>query len=274
LAPRSTIDPSSTRRDPLDSPAVFAFLEAAYQWDLDEGDWLRRVVEAAARVWGRPPFSFGLLYQGSRPCETTLVRPPCVQGEPAQQDQLTRALGHLLSTPVPLGGTGPAGYGRPAGVISEELRRLLAERSVPDIFFLHGREPQGSGCFVGLGAERTILAPEEAGVLRRLANHLSSACAGRRRFRAAREAGPAGVPESGVRVGLGLLTQREQQVVLGAASGKSTKEIAFELGISASTARVLLGRACWRLGVRSRAQLLTLPSVKALADLQPPFTGS
>ncbi len=64
--------------------------------------------------------------------------------------------------------------------------------------------------------------------------------------------------------GLDSLTQREQQVVASAALGKSNKEIAYELGISHATTRVLLSRAYARLGVRSRAELFRLPDIRAL----------
>jgi DNA-binding CsgD family transcriptional regulator len=64
--------------------------------------------------------------------------------------------------------------------------------------------------------------------------------------------------------GLEALTERERQVVASAAAGKRNKEIAYELGVAHSTARVLLARACARLGVRSRENLLALPCVRAL----------
>jgi DNA-binding CsgD family transcriptional regulator len=64
--------------------------------------------------------------------------------------------------------------------------------------------------------------------------------------------------------GLDSLTAREQQVVASAAAGRSNKEIAYELGISFATVRVLLGRACARLGVHSRREMLELPILKAL----------
>jgi DNA-binding NarL/FixJ family response regulator len=64
--------------------------------------------------------------------------------------------------------------------------------------------------------------------------------------------------------GLEALTEREQQVVASALTGKASKEIAYELGISASTTRVLLARACARLGVRTLRQLLDLPQLRGL----------
>jgi DNA-binding CsgD family transcriptional regulator len=64
--------------------------------------------------------------------------------------------------------------------------------------------------------------------------------------------------------GLTKLTDREQQVVASAAAGRSTKEIAYDLGISHATTRVLMSRAYRRLGVRSRSQLFELPCIQRL----------
>jgi DNA-binding CsgD family transcriptional regulator len=69
--------------------------------------------------------------------------------------------------------------------------------------------------------------------------------------------------------GLEGLTEREQQVVVSAALGKSGKEIAYDLGISHATVRVLLARASSRLGATSTEQLLQLPVVRALRGEAP-----
>lgn len=53
------------------------------------------------------------------------------------------------------------------------------------------------------------------------------------------------------------LTTRERQVLGYAALGHHNKAIAYDLGISHSTVRVLLARAAARLGVKSRAELIT-----------------
>jgi DNA-binding CsgD family transcriptional regulator len=53
-----------------------------------------------------------------------------------------------------------------------------------------------------------------------------------------------------------LLTTRERQVVALAALGHANKMIGYELGISVSTAGVLLSRAARKLGVRTRAALV------------------
>jgi DNA-binding CsgD family transcriptional regulator len=55
---------------------------------------------------------------------------------------------------------------------------------------------------------------------------------------------------------LELLSERELQVVLWAAAGQANKVIAYELGLSASTVRVLLSRAAAKIGARSRVDLL------------------
>jgi DNA-binding NarL/FixJ family response regulator len=51
------------------------------------------------------------------------------------------------------------------------------------------------------------------------------------------------------------LPERELEVVRQLGRGLTTKEIAFELGISASTAGVLLWRAAAKLNVRGRREL-------------------
>lgn len=54
------------------------------------------------------------------------------------------------------------------------------------------------------------------------------------------------------------LTERERQVVICAAAGHWTKLIAYHLGISDSTVRVLLARAKAKLGARSREELIRI----------------
>jgi DNA-binding CsgD family transcriptional regulator len=64
--------------------------------------------------------------------------------------------------------------------------------------------------------------------------------------------------------GLEALTERERQVASCLAFGQTTKEIAYSLGIDASTVRVLLQRAAAKLRVAGRAGLLDHPDIKAL----------
>jgi DNA-binding NarL/FixJ family response regulator len=64
------------------------------------------------------------------------------------------------------------------------------------------------------------------------------------------------VENAGEQAGLGLLTERERDVVQRAAKGIENKAIADELGISHSTVRVLMARAVCKLGLKTRAELV------------------
>jgi Bacterial regulatory proteins, luxR family len=55
------------------------------------------------------------------------------------------------------------------------------------------------------------------------------------------------------------LTDRERQIVVHASLGMSNKQIAYALGISDATVRVLMARAAQRFGVHSRKELLAHP---------------
>jgi DNA-binding CsgD family transcriptional regulator len=62
---------------------------------------------------------------------------------------------------------------------------------------------------------------------------------------------------------LGTLSKRERDVLARAAAGGSNKTIAIELRLSPSTVRVLIARACRKLGVQSRAAAVELYRRKA-----------
>jgi DNA-binding CsgD family transcriptional regulator len=64
--------------------------------------------------------------------------------------------------------------------------------------------------------------------------------------------------------GLAELTDRERQVVVHAALGFSNKQIAYALGISDATVRVLVARGARRMGVRKRKDLLEHPALREL----------
>ena len=66
--------------------------------------------------------------------------------------------------------------------------------------------------------------------------------------------------------GVTSLTNRERQVVTRLARGDTTKEAAYELGISDATVRVLLRRAACKLGTTSRQELLARPDVQGLRE--------
>ncbi|HMJ11221.1 MAG TPA: LuxR C-terminal-related transcriptional regulator [Polyangiaceae bacterium] len=64
--------------------------------------------------------------------------------------------------------------------------------------------------------------------------------------------------------GFGTLTDRERQILVHAALGLTNKEIAYTLGVSDTTVRVLLSRAAKRLGVRGRKGLLAHSALREL----------
>ena len=65
------------------------------------------------------------------------------------------------------------------------------------------------------------------------------------------------------------LTDRERQIVVHAALGLTNKQIAYALGISDATVRVLMARAANRLGVHSRKQLLEHDALRELVSSAP-----
>lgn len=62
------------------------------------------------------------------------------------------------------------------------------------------------------------------------------------------------------------LTKRERQVVEQALDGHTNKSIAYALGVSQSTVGVLIFRAAAKLGVKSRAELLSAYARLTLTD--------
>ena len=64
--------------------------------------------------------------------------------------------------------------------------------------------------------------------------------------------------------GFTTLTDRERQIVLHAALGFTNKQIAYALGISDTTVRVLMARAANRLGLRTRRELLLHPALQQI----------
>ena len=322
-----------------ETEGALEFLEAAYAWHLPEPQWLERLADAAARVWGRPRWSCGFTYDGSDAHRFRVSRPVVPGGSDAVADLVWNGMSqqspefvarNLRSLTI--------GFGRPLGAVTQDSDRVLTELETADFFGLNGLDISGRGCFIGIGAERTLLTTQEILVFQRLATHLSSAYRIRRRLQELQQEplsswealllpdgklldarGPAkpvnarqalhqatrsmeGVrarrddqePTAGWRPrvrgrwtlidaftrageryivarenqtiapGLGALTAREQQVLASAASGRANKEIAYELGVSHATVRVLFARACRRLGVRSRKQLFDLPCIRSL----------
>jgi len=74
--------------------------------------------------------------------------------------------------------------------------------------------------------------------------------------------------------GPGILTDRERQVAALAATGRSNKLIAYELGLGHSTVRVLLARAARKLRAKNRAELVALVAAHLRAAAREVDEGS
>jgi DNA-binding CsgD family transcriptional regulator len=324
--------------------ARLAFLEAAYDWSLDEEVWLTKLLETILGLWGAPKFGFAYVYDASDTANLRFGK-PVHAGPPGFGEVLGVALERFQKLPAEIVAasyrTVAVGFGRPLGVIDQRSERDLDRFAAVDVFALNGLDASGRGAAIGLGVERASLSDYEILQYQRLNAHLASAYRLRRRLlelqqqpiddceaifrpdgRLLDARGPAepaaerhtlhlatlamegvrrgtseGEPTTGwvPRIrgrwtlvdsfvsggeryivarenqtapgGLDALTERERQVVASAVVGKSTKEIAYELGISASTVRVLLARARSRLGAASNEELQNLPAIRALRGL-------
>jgi DNA-binding NarL/FixJ family response regulator len=100
--------------------------------------------------------------------------------------------------------------------------------------------------------------------LRRVAEEADRGCHSRLRDAAARELRQLGVrlaaasARGGGSAGLDALSEREREIVALVAEGRSNKEVAATLFLSAKTIEHHLSRAYGKLGVRSRVELASL----------------
>lgn len=116
---------------------------------------------------------------------------------------------------------------------------------------INGADGSGKGCAIHVFSSRSVrLAASQQELLRRIAAHLATAYR-LQQLRANAQTQPGMGPR-----GFDSLSGREQQVAVLATQGRSNKLIAYELGLAHSTVRVLITRACAKLGVSSRAQLV------------------
>lgn len=175
-------------------------------------------------------------------CRRRLATAAQNQAAPARTDVLAGAEAVFDHRGQLVHAEDPAKPGPAQGGLREALRRYQAARS----------RRRGSDPVVGLQHHRPLVNARWTLV--------EAYQQGGARYVVARENRPA------LR-GLAALSERERQVVTYLALGRSTKEIAYALGISDSTVRVLLSRAATRLRVRSRQQLIRLATRQALPEL-------
>jgi DNA-binding NarL/FixJ family response regulator len=75
------------------------------------------------------------------------------------------------------------------------------------------------------------------------------------------------------RPSLTFLSPREREVLRRAAAGAHNKAIAYDLGLSHATVRVLISRAAHKLGVRTRVELLAFLKTAFTQGALEPFDG-
>jgi DNA-binding CsgD family transcriptional regulator len=112
------------------------------------------------------------------------------------------------------------------------LHEVVADHGFHDLHGVHVPMAGGGYVFASLARRERALSAAFRLELERVRRHIVAG-AEQRRALARRDAGP--------------LSPREREVLEGLARGLSRKEVAYELGISASTVRVLLQRAARKL---------------------------
>jgi two-component system nitrate/nitrite response regulator NarL len=154
----------------------------------------------------------------------------------------------------------------PDGSGLDAAARIAADRPSCRVLMLSARaDPVLVQAALAAGAAGFVLKDESiAGILRALdrvaAGHVAIEPG---LLRAAVRARPGAAP-AGSR--LGLLSGREREVLRGIVAGRSTKEIARDLGVSVSTAGTHVQNVLTKLGVHSRLQAVALVAREGLAD--------
>ena len=329
--------------------ATFEFLEAAYRWSPSDTAWLDGVLDAVRRVWGAEQWAYGCFYDASN-IHSFKIWSLQTRALPAALESLVVPMADRLPPELVAGSfrSSPGGLGSALGMHDPVIKQALREAGTEDCFGLNALDPEGLGCLVAVGVQKSSLDPIELDLFRRMSAHLASAYRCRRRLRANGHTpfdGAEAVLDAGGKtvdaVGfahsqdvrhwieeaareilavrhqstrrdptvrwkpriqtrwtlmdavesdgkrylvarenqaatpmLDVLTERERQVVASAAYGRSNKEIAYDLGISHSTTRVLLARACARLGVRNRRELLDHAVIRWMRGEGGPAMGS
>ncbi len=165
-----------------ETEGALEFLEAAYAWHLPEPQWLERLADAAARVWGRPRWSCGFTYDGSDAHRFRVSRPVVPAARTPWRTWSGTECRSRAPSSWPVTSVRSPSASAGLGAVTQDSDCVLTELETADFFGLNGLDISGRGCFIGIGAERTLLTTQEILVFQRLATHLSSAYRIRRRL--------------------------------------------------------------------------------------------
>lgn len=259
--------------DPIDRdrPDVLPIVEAAYAIDAPLRAWVQRLLESADISVGEGLGGFACVFRASSngtlaiDRSSAAVLPQLTDTSNAILDGLARARCRWLSSHLQVGG----GWARFLVTSAVDLggqavdRRHLTRSGVPKGLTLVCMDLDQRGVLLSLGilSDARISSATRAS-LARVATHILAAFRLRLRLRddgtLARPEPTAHTRDATRARGLARLTPTERSVVSHIARDLSTKEVAYTLGISDATVRVLLMRAARRCGVDCRAALLAL----------------
>jgi DNA-binding CsgD family transcriptional regulator len=220
---------------------AIAALEAAYDVDTSEHAWLKRLASAVRPHLdpGLGVFAYTWSVRAGKLEVRTFTSVDCALTAGAWRRALRRTTPPFVRAWISV----PFGMVR---AIRGSDGLSLGAHGWEDIVSLNARGPNGSGCTIALPTRAPRrLRPRDETDLRRIAKHIAAGLTLRARLAVVHEASG---PES--------LSDREREVLALAAAQQTNKHIAYQLGLSDSTVRVLLTRACRKLGARSRPEAI------------------
>jgi DNA-binding CsgD family transcriptional regulator len=232
-----------------------AVLDAAYDVDASARLWLRRLVEAVQPLLGAGLGALGYTWDARG--EKVEVRAyassdcpiPAALGRRLVAVATANYVRGWLAMPFGTASSIP-GWDAPR---QREIRTMLSAYGCHDVLSLNAKARERRGCIVAFPLRASIRLPErDRAHWARIAAHIAVGYRLRARLAEAREL----APKVRARQGPESLSDREREVLTLAAMQRSNKLIAYELGLSDSTVRVLLTRACRKLGARSRAEAI------------------
>ena len=258
---------------------VLAAVEAAYEVDEPITSWSRRLLDSmlAAVPGALGGFAGRFQLESARRVrfdeESAVCRGLAREGADALLREARTSVGEVLAE-VSIGSEGGVHC-----VLGSELDLGLRSRQgdtahgIEDDLRLITLGADGEGWSFGVALPApSRFAPGAQQSLIRLGRHVAAGQRLRERLARAEGvppgtgspllAGAATLPPEGIEA----LTSAERTVVGHAARGLSTKEIAYTLGISDTTVRVLLMRAARRCGVKDRRELMALCAVRRAGE--------
>lgn len=162
------------------------FLEAAYDLDANDQEWLAAMSERVRAVFGRAGPTQSVIYDAS---DINAFRVECLRFAMMDEREIDAVMrGLRWFTPAFVVRTFRStlvGGEREAGPEMAPFYEGMRRFGLMDAFNINGLDPRGAGVLLRLWLRQSVkLAPAELAILRRLAHHLASAFRCRRRLQA------------------------------------------------------------------------------------------